>query len=110
METPNNTQIGKFIHLVTLNCKDEQHAKQCLSALANYGKPDALSYNCLSYEFGRKANSKNTVYLIERWSKWKDLDLLLNDKVIPALSMYNQLLKNPFNPETDTLRIELSNV
>ena len=103
-------QDSKLIHVVTLNCKDKEHAMQCMEALANYGKPDALSFNCSSYEFGFKAGTSDTIYIVERWNHWKDLDTLLNAKVIPALPMYNQLLKNPFNPLTDTLRIELSNV
>lgn len=107
MTTKDITTKGNLIHIVTLNCKDDEHAKQCLDALANYGKPDALSFHCSSYKFGLKAGSTDTVYLVERWTKWNDLDALLQAKVIPALPMYNHLLKNPFNPETDTLRIEL---
>jgi hypothetical protein len=49
------------------------------------------------------------VYIVERWKDWARLDALLQAKVVPALPMYNQLLKTPFNPATDTLRIELSN-
>ena len=29
-------------------------------------------------------------------------------KVVPAMPMYNQLLKRPFDPSKDTLRIKLS--
>lgn len=110
MEAQDSNGSGSLIHIVTLNCKDEEHANQCLDALTNYGKPDALSFKCLSYDFGLKAGDPETVYIIERWNQWEDLDSLLNVKVIPALPMYNQLLKNPFNPATDTLRIELSDV
>lgn len=110
MKAQDSTPMGRFVHLVTLNCKDPEHASQCLDALANYGKPDALSFNCSSYEFGLKAGTADTVYLIERWNQWEDLDSLLTAKVIPALPMYNQLLKNPFDPATDTLRVELSGV
>ncbi len=110
MEAEDSARNGKLVHLVTLNCKDQEHARQCLDALANYGKPDALSFNCISYEFGFKAGTTDTVYIVERWDQWRDLDSLLNAKVIPALPMYNQLLKNPFDPATDTLRIELSGV
>lgn len=109
MESQNKTQQGMLIHLVTLNCKDNENAQQCLNALANYGKPDAISFNCVSYEFGLKSGSTDIVYIMERWDNWENLDALLQAKVIPALPMYNQLLKTPFNPETDTLRIELSN-
>ena len=108
MEAQSKPQQGNFIHIVTLNCKDSEHTKQCLNALANYGKPDALSFGCSSYEFGLKSGSTDTVYIIERWKDWTNLDALLQAKVIPALPMYNQLLKTPFNPATDTLRIELS--
>jgi hypothetical protein len=97
---------GSFI--VTLDCKDEEHAKRCIDALANYGRPDALAFNCVSYDFGIKEGTVDTVCLIERWRKWSDLDALLNEKVVPALPMYNQLLKKPFDPSKDTLRIKLS--
>lgn len=107
MKAQINTTVSRLIHVVTLNCKDGEHARQCLDALANYGRPDAMSYNCTSYEFGLKAGTTDTVYLVERWNQWADLDALLEAKVIPALPMYNQLLKDPFNPATDTLRIEL---
>lgn len=107
MNAIDRTRIGKLIHVVTLKCKDNEHASQCLAALANYGKPDAMSFNCQSYEFGLKAGTKDTVYIVEQWSKWDDLNALLEAKVVPALPMYNQLLENPFDPVTDTLRIEL---
>lgn len=110
MVSQNKTQQANLIHIVTLNCKDNEHAKQCLDALANYGKPDALAFECSTYEFGLKSGSTDTVYIIERWKDWANLDSLLHAKVIPALPMYNQLLKSPFNPTTDTLRIELSNI
>jgi hypothetical protein len=108
MQAQNNSSKAKCIHIVTLNCKDSEHAKQCLNALANYGKPDALSFNCSSYDFGLKAGTEDTIYIVESWFAWADLDSLLHAKVIPALPMFNQLLKNPFNPGTDTLRIELA--
>ena len=110
MEAQDSNRMGRLIHIVTLHCKDNEHARQCLEALANYGKPDALSFNCLSYEYGLKAGDTEIVYIVERWNRWKDLDSLLSAKVIPALPMYNQLLKNPFDPATDTMRIELSDV
>lgn len=110
MESQDRSPMGKLIHVVTLNCKDNEHAKQCMAALANYGKPDALSFNCLSYEFGLKEGTTDTVYIVERWNQWEDLDSLLQAKVIPAIPMYNQLLQHPFNPATDTLRIALSDV
>ncbi|MCB1671624.1 MAG: hypothetical protein R3F41_10315 [Gammaproteobacteria bacterium] len=103
--TDNN---GPLMHIVTLDCKDAGHASQCLKALADYGRPDALAFNCVSYEFGLREGSAETVYLIERWRSWQDLDALLTEKVVPALPMYNQLLKRPFDPAQDTLRITLS--
>ena len=110
MKTKNPSAEGKLMHVVTLECKDSDHARRCLDALANYGKPDALSFNCLSYEFGLKEGTADTVYLVERWSKWQDLDALLTEKVVPALPLYNQLLKHPFDPGKNTLRINLSDV
>lgn len=96
--------------MITLECKDGEHAAHCIEALTNYGRPDALTFNCISYEFGLKEGTSDTVCLVERWSRWEDLDLLLSTKVIPALPMYNQLLKRPFDPAKDALRIKLSNV
>lgn len=69
---------------------------------------DAMSFNCRSYEFGLKEGTADTVFLVERWNRWEDLDALLGAKVVPALPMYNQLLKRPFDPARDTLRIQLS--
>ncbi len=105
-----NDQVrdGQLVHIVTLDCKDAEHAAQCLSALANYGKPDALAFNCVSYEFGVREDTPDTIYIVERWNRWQDLDALLVEKVVPALPTYNQLLKRPFDdPTTDTLRINL---
>jgi hypothetical protein len=101
-------KTGNLIHLVTLKCKDSERANQCLHALANYGSVDAMSYDCVAYEFGLQAGSTDTVYIVERWKNWANLDALLQDKVVPALPMYNELLASPFNPATDTLRVELS--
>lgn len=95
-------------HIVTLDCKDAEHAARCIDALKNYGKPDALAYGCESYEFGWKAGSPDVVYLVERWKRWEDLDRLLVEKVVPALPVYNELLKRPFDPSADTLRIQLA--
>jgi quinol monooxygenase YgiN len=97
-----------FVHVVTLPCKDEAHAARCLAALANYGRPDALSFGCLSYAFGVKEGAPATVYLIERWRRWEDLDALLAAKVVPALPMYNELLAKPFDPAVNTARIAVS--
>jgi hypothetical protein len=94
--------------VVTLECRDEQHATRCLEALAEYGRPDALAFNCVSYEFGLKEGTSDTVCLVERWRRWEDLDSLLAAKVVPALPTYNQLLKRPFDPAKDTLRVRLS--
>ena len=99
---------GSCLHLVTLECKDHVHAARCMEALASHGRPDALAFQCLSYEFGLKAGTTDTVCLVERWHRWQDLDALLGEKVVPALPMYNQLLKRPFDPARDTLRIQLS--
>ncbi|MGE0145145.1 MAG: hypothetical protein AB7T19_17810 [Planctomycetota bacterium] len=96
------------MHLVTLNCKDAEHAARCMEALANYGRPDALAFNCVSYEFGLKLGATDTVYIVERWRQWRDLDALLTEKVVPALPLYNQLLKQPFDPARDTVRINLA--
>ena len=98
---------ARLVHVVTLDCKDDAHARECLGALANYGKPDALAFDCVSYEFGLKAGTTDTVQIVERWRRWEDLDSLLGEKVVPALPTYNQLLKRPFDPAKDTLRIEL---
>jgi quinol monooxygenase YgiN len=105
---PDSPGGGSLIHVVTLDCKDAEHAARCIEALTAYGQPDALSFGCLSYEFGLKEGATDTVYLIERWRSWQDLDALLGAKVVPALPMYNQLLKQPFDPGRDTLRIRLS--
>jgi hypothetical protein len=110
MAVSESTSAGPFVHVVTLACKDGAHAKQCVEALASYGRPDALAYNCASYEFGMLEGTVDTVYIIERWRQWSDLDALLNEKVIPALPLYNQLLKRPFDPSSDTMRIKLSGV
>lgn len=110
MNKDNSVSREQLVHFVTLDCKDEVHAKRCLEALAIYGKPDALAFNCVSYEFGIKEGDAKAVYIIERWRKWEDLDALLNEKVIPALPQYNQLLKKPFDPARDTVRIKLLSV
>jgi hypothetical protein len=96
-----------LLHVVTLECKDAEHATRCLAALRDYGRPDALSFRCASYEFGVKEGTTSTVYLIERWSRWEDLDALLTEKVVPALPIYNALLARPFDPARDTLRVRL---
>jgi len=108
MKTKNANSKGRLINLVTLVCKDNEHAQQCLEAIANYGKPDAMGYKCSSYEFGLEVGTEDTVRVVERWNRWEDLDSLLKDKVIPALPSYNQLLKRPFDFKTDTVRIELT--
>ncbi len=95
------------VHIVTLECKDAKSAKDCLEALKLYGLPDAQSFRCVSYEFGLKLGHQDTVYLVEHWNSWEDLDALLKEKVIPALPTYNTFLKRPFNPQTDTVRITL---
>ena len=99
---------GQCVHLVTLDCKDEAHAIRCREVLANHGRPDALAFNCVSYEFGLKSGTTDTICIVERWRRWQDLDALLAEKVVPALPMYNQLLKRAFDPATDTVRVSLS--
>ena len=99
MNTSGSESEGVLVHIVTLECKDADHAQRCL---------DALSFNCLSYEFGLKEGSSDIVCLVERWKRWEDLDALLTTKVLPALPLYNKLLKRPFDPAKDTLRIHLS--
>lgn len=108
MNGPGSVSNGKLLHVVTLSCKDGANAARCLEALAAVGRADAVSYGCASYEFGLKAGTTDTVYIVERWKKWEDLDALLGAKVVPALPMYNQLLKRPFDPATDTVRIEVA--
>jgi len=108
MNLDHSNSGGQCVHVVTLDCKDREHASRCIEALANYGRPDALAFNCISYEFGLEAGSSDTVYIVERWRQWQDLNALLNEKVVPALPMYNQLLKRPFDPAMDTVRINLS--
>jgi hypothetical protein len=94
-------------HLVTLNCKDAENAGKCLAALRNYGRPDAISYGCVSYDFGLKIGHDTVIQIVERWSDWADLDKLLDEKVVPALPMYNELLDAPFNPASHTMRVNL---
>jgi len=110
MNAANTTGRGRLVHLVTLECKDHEHAQRCIAALENYGKPDALAFQCVSYEFGLKEGTTDTVCLVERWDRWEDLDALLSEKVVPALPTYNQLLKRPFDPARDTCRIRLATV
>ena len=62
------------MHVVTLECKDPEHATRCLAALTESGRPDALACHCLSYEFGLKEGTTDTVCLVERWNRWEDLD------------------------------------
>lgn len=95
------------MHVVTLDCKDAEHAERCIEALATYARPDALAFHCTSYEFGLREGTADTVCIVERWRQWRDLDALLREKVVPALPLYNQLLKRPFDPANDTVRIQL---
>jgi len=107
MKTHDSTSRGRLLHVVTLECRDGEHAKRCLDALAAHGRPDALAFDCASYEFGVRQGAEDTVVLVERWTRWEDLDALLSAKVIPALPVYNALLKRPFDPAKDTMRIEV---
>lgn len=103
-----NAKTGQYVHVVTLQCKDAESASRCLGALAAYGRPDAEAFRCVAYEFGLREGTEDTVYLVERWNNWEDLDGLLAEKVIPALPLYNQMLRRPFDPAADTLRIRLA--
>lgn len=102
------TEHAPLLHLVTLACKDSEDARRCLEALEAYGRPDALAFGCASYEFGLEEGSSERIRLVERWRSWEDLDALLNEKVVPALPMYNRLLASPFDPARDTLRVRLA--
>jgi len=110
MDNTESPDDPNLIHIVSLDCKDADHARRCLEALANDGRPDALAYNCRSYEFGLQEGIPTRVVLVERGSDWGDLDALLMEKVVPALPNYNQLLREPFDPVTCTTRIRLSGV
>jgi quinol monooxygenase YgiN len=99
---------SNLVHLVTLECRDADHARQCLSALAGAGRSDALEYGCRSYDFGLRSGTDDVVRIVERWERWEDLDALLADRVVPALAVYNQLLARPFDPAADTERVTLT--
>ena len=96
---------GRFLHVVTLDCKDTERARQCIDALREHGRPDAMEFGCLAYEFGRDGAR---VLLVERWADWGRLDALLEQRVVPALPLYNELLAQPFDPARDTRRVELA--
>jgi quinol monooxygenase YgiN len=96
------------VHLVTLACRDADHAQQCIAALADSGRSDALEYGCASYDFGLREGTEDVVRVVERWDSWDDLDALLTERVVPALPVYNQLLARPFDPSSDTERITLA--
>ena len=108
MGNSDQSAAGKCLHVVTLGCKDAAHASQCLQALAAYGRPDALAYGAESYEFGLSPGQADRITLVERWKTFADLDKLLVEKVVPALPVYNALLARPFDPASDTLRIQLA--
>ena len=97
-----------LLHLVTLKCKDADAAATCVAALENYGRPDALAFGCIAYEFGVVLGDAATVQLVERWERWRDLDALLTEKVVPSLPTYNALLERPFDPDRDTRRVTLA--
>jgi hypothetical protein len=105
---PSSDTDARFAHIVTLACKDAEHAGRCIEALAAVGRPDALAFNCLAYDFGIQEGTVDTVVLVERWRRLEDLDNLLREKVVPALPIYNQMLKRPFDPAADTVRIRLA--
>jgi hypothetical protein len=109
MSLPHSATEGRLSHVVTLGCKDEKHATRCIAALANHRRPDALAFNCVSYEFGLEEGIKDTVCIVERWARWEDRDSLLVEKVVPTVPLYNELLKRPFDRAQKTARIHLSN-
>jgi hypothetical protein len=98
---------GGLVHVVRLECRDQASAARCLGALGDHGRPDALAYGCLSYEFGPAVEAPATIVLVERWSRWEDLDALLAEKVVPALPLYDEMLARPFDAVRDTTRIAL---
>lgn len=108
MAAQESSSTGNLLHIVTLECKDAARAAQCINALTAYGRRDALAFNCVSYEFGFREGSSDTVILVERWREWLALDALLSTRFAPALPMYNQFLKRPFDPARDTLRVNLA--
>jgi len=76
--------------------------------LERYRKPEALQYGCKAFEYGLKEGTatKDCVYVCERWDKWADLDKLHNEKFGPnQLPIFNELLKRPFDFNTDSLRV-----
>jgi hypothetical protein len=86
---------------------DPEHATRCLAALTEYGRPDP-SRSTASPTSPDQGRLPDTVCIVERWRRWEDLDARLQTKVVPAVLRYNQLLKRPFDPAKDTLRITLS--
>ncbi len=97
-----------LVHIVTLACKDNDHARQCIAALGAYGRPDAMAYGCASYRFGLKGGTEDIVMIVEHWDDWAKLDRLLTEKVVPALPVYNALLARDFDPASDTVRVTLA--
>ncbi|MCB9928176.1 MAG: hypothetical protein H6844_01975 [Alphaproteobacteria bacterium] len=99
---------GVLMHVVTLACKDPHHAAEFLAVLAEHARRDAMAYNCLAFEFGLKEGTDDTVYLVERWRCWEDLDAMLAERVEPVMPVYNALLKRPFDPAADSVRLVLA--
>ena len=56
--------FAPLLHVVTLECKDAEHADRCLTALREHGRPDALAYGCVSYEFGPRVDSPSTIQIV----------------------------------------------
>jgi hypothetical protein len=52
---------GRLLHVVSLDYRDEEHARRCIAAVANCGSPDALAYRCVSYELGVRDDAADTV-------------------------------------------------
>ncbi len=106
MSTPSRDQ-APLAHIVTLDCRDAEHAERCLRALGDYGRPNAEHFGCVAYDFGLLEGTDHVVCIVEGWNRWEDLDALLTELVVPALPMYNELLRQPFDPARDTRRVRL---
>ncbi|MCB1552593.1 MAG: hypothetical protein KDJ14_02200 [Xanthomonadales bacterium] len=107
MSTAHAHPAARFVHIVTLDCKDPEHALRCIQMLTQVGLPDAKMFQCVSYEYGLEVGSTERIVLIERWQRWEDLDALIEQCIAPDLDKYNSLLKQPFDVIRDTRRVEL---
>src|SRR5690606_4472063 len=85
MSTAHAHPAARFVHVVTLDCKDAEHALRCIQMLTRVGLPDAKMFQCVSYEFGLEAGSTERVVIIQRWERWEDLDALIEQRIAPDL-------------------------